>query len=1325
MYRTVSLLLLLAGTSMGAGEPQWVVYDGYDEPGYGRHVVLISGDEEYRSEEALPQLGKILAQRQGFKCTVLFAQDPSRPGIVDPNYLGNIPGLEALRTADLMIIATRFRALPDEQMQEIDDYLRSGRPVVGLRTANHGFRFPADSKWAHYSWQYDGEKEYWEGGFGQPILGSIFFSHHGSHGQESTRGLIAPGAKGHPVLRGIKDGDIWGPTDVYGVKLPLPGDAEALVLGQVLAGMEAGDAPLGPGPYEKAPDYVTKGSNDKNNPMMPVAWTMSYEVPGGRKGRVFSTTMGAADDLASEGTRRLIVQGALWCLGIDPPAEGADVEVVGEFEPSPFGTRKGDFWMQRNLRVEDFACEIEVEDPYAGTPVEPAYADVRGGREGYEFADHARNRFRLYDFYRRQAEDALSRPEQRSILPEYPGIDGGAFGHWGRYSKNSFKDRSWSLMEHDAVCSGILRVEEDAKGGALPRAVAVRLGGEGDLAVSFDTETLRYAHLWRGGFISFFPNRYGIGGGIYVDGEVALESPDLVGWTPGGSFSGREYPEGAKVYRGHYRNGARAIFDYAVNGLEVLDSPGTIGGPGGGMLVRDLEFGSATEGAFLGLFLFEKASLANEMVRNGRSFVVQRNGARAVVYGLAEGGKARKASFPAARAGFSSVRLTNIAAGDRVRVYAWEGRVEDVSAAIEAIGADGGPLDLRALTKGGEAKWAWRFTEKAKLGEKGKDPFVIDRIPVPVRNPYGSVMMIGGHDFYSDGDAAVCTMAGDVWRVSGLDADLGEVTWRRIATGINQALGIWIERNERGDELFVLGRDRINRLHDLNGDGEIDLYENFSDAFETSEGGHDFFTGLQRDGEGNFYFAAAGRIVRISADGSRGSDIATGLRNTNGIGVNREGVVITNTNEGDWTPTNMVLEIQEGDFYGRQATKENTIAPALSYVPRGIDNSAGGQIFVTSDRWGPLRDRVLSFSYGAGVWYLVLRSEVEDRTQGAIVPLPGDFASGAHRGRFGPHDGQLYVSGSEGWGNYAVADGSFDRVRYTGGKMHLPVDWRALANGLVVRFSDEVDEASLDPRNFICQQWNYEYSAGYGSAEYSVREPGTTGHDVVPIRSVRLLYDRRTVFLEIPGLLPACQTHLFGRLRDVDGEALDLDIYATILNLDASFTGFAEAAAIESGKARALHLRVRYPAPKRKKSDAPVEAGRPVTIATAAGLKFATTEFSVKAGERISLTLDNVDTLPHNLVIVKPGAGAAVGELANAMMTDPEAVERHYVPDSPEVLFATELLDPHRVETIHFSAPEIPGEYPYLCTFPGHWMLMQGKMVVKAADPAGPTGLRD
>ncbi len=324
-------LTFLTSPLLAAG----VVYEGGNGLGKGKHIVFVSGDEEYRSEEALPQLAKILAKHHGFKCTVLFAIEDGRDlpaaggkapsltrtkiGEINPN-ISNIPGLEVLDTADLMVIFTRFRDLPDEQMKHIVSYLEAGKPIVGIRTATHAFSIPAGKTYAKYSYNYSG-KDY-EQGFGRQILGETWFNHHGKHGSQSTRGIIAKEQQNHPILRGIKDGDIWGPSDVYGVHLPLPGDSQPLVLGQVLTGMEPTDPPL---------------EGAKNDPMMPIAWIKTYTGSSGNRGRVFCSTIGAANDLATEGTRRLLVNACYWAVGMEDkiPAK-SDVTLVGDYQPSNF-----------------------------------------------------------------------------------------------------------------------------------------------------------------------------------------------------------------------------------------------------------------------------------------------------------------------------------------------------------------------------------------------------------------------------------------------------------------------------------------------------------------------------------------------------------------------------------------------------------------------------------------------------------------------------------------------------------------------------------------------------------------------------------------------------------------------------------------------------------------------------------------------------------------------------------------------------------------------------------------------------------------------------
>jgi type 1 glutamine amidotransferase len=298
----------------------WVVYEGKEGPGLGKQIVFLTGDEEYRSEEALTLLARILAVRHGFKCTVLYAINPADDTIT-PTVLDTIPGIEALDAADLCVMALRFREWPDAPMKHFVDYVNSGRPVVGLRTATHSFNYVKNKQSPYAKYSFNSRE--WPGGFGQQVLGETWVNHHGNHGVESTRGVLNEAFKDHPVLRGVTD--IWGPTDVYTVS-HLPKTAEVLVWGQVLKGMKPGDPPV---------------EGPKNTPMMPLAWTRSYTGESGKSARIFTTTMGAAVDLESEGLRRLLVNACYWAVGLEAriPAQ-SNVDYVGDYKPLWFGFGK-------------------------------------------------------------------------------------------------------------------------------------------------------------------------------------------------------------------------------------------------------------------------------------------------------------------------------------------------------------------------------------------------------------------------------------------------------------------------------------------------------------------------------------------------------------------------------------------------------------------------------------------------------------------------------------------------------------------------------------------------------------------------------------------------------------------------------------------------------------------------------------------------------------------------------------------------------------------------------------------------------------------------
>jgi glucose/arabinose dehydrogenase/azurin/HEAT repeat protein len=313
MKRSLVILFLLISSSW-LWAADYLVFEGKPNlPGSGKHVVLLSGDEEYRSEEGLPQLAQILSQRHGFKCTVLFSINP-KDGTVDPTVTSNIPGAEALDSADVIVMLLRFRAWPDDQMKHFVDAYLKGKPIIALRTSTHAFKYDGGSS-PYKKYSYNSKD--WPGGFGKQVLGETWVAHHGDHKKQATGGIIPSEAAQDPILRGVRD--VFGDSDVYAANPPA--DARILVRGAVLNGMSPDDKPV---------------AGPKNNPMQPVTWTRLYKNEAGTTNRIFCTTMGAATDLKNEGLRRLIVNAVYWGAALNVAAS-ADVATVGDYQPSAYG----------------------------------------------------------------------------------------------------------------------------------------------------------------------------------------------------------------------------------------------------------------------------------------------------------------------------------------------------------------------------------------------------------------------------------------------------------------------------------------------------------------------------------------------------------------------------------------------------------------------------------------------------------------------------------------------------------------------------------------------------------------------------------------------------------------------------------------------------------------------------------------------------------------------------------------------------------------------------------------------------------------------------
>ena len=328
-------------------------------PANGKHVVLLSGDEEYRSEEALPMLAKILSQRHGFRCTVLFPLDPD--GTINPENQRSLAGSAALDTADAIVMSLRFRNWLEADMARFVAAFNRGVPIIALRTSTHAFNIPAGGPHSQYSWN---SRAPWPGGFGKHVLGETWISHWGRHKFEATRGVAEPAHAADPILRGVKD--VFGDSDVY--EAYPPADARILMRGLVLKGMNPGDAPAD----HAKPRATDKQPQGVNSPAMPIAWTRLFRNEAGKENRIFTTTLGAATDLVNEGSRRLVVNAVFWGLGLDVPA-AADVRFVDPFNPKPYGF-KG---YRYRLTPDDYALGKEVPPGATPPPAPPKPAPAK------------------------------------------------------------------------------------------------------------------------------------------------------------------------------------------------------------------------------------------------------------------------------------------------------------------------------------------------------------------------------------------------------------------------------------------------------------------------------------------------------------------------------------------------------------------------------------------------------------------------------------------------------------------------------------------------------------------------------------------------------------------------------------------------------------------------------------------------------------------------------------------------------------------------------------------------------------------------------------
>jgi len=691
------------------------------------------------------------------------------------------------------------------------------------------------------------------------------------------------------------------------------------------------------------------------------------------------------------------------------------------------------------------------------------------------------------------------------------------------------------------------------------KGLAVRLGDDGKKGIAYDLDLCRPIGAWSGGFTTEM-NLMSRGEYPTAIGEPIFITRDSAGFMPGAdatALSARAgfgpLPRGQARFQGFHRAGQSLVVRWEVGGVAVAETAEVVTANEVQFVARTLEVAPSAKGLTI---LLGNSADAARIVTLGASKVEHLDG--------------HSVARVAPSAEVTTVRIAYLPA----------------SVPLPASFETEIPSKLLKVT---QAIWPQVVETAGKLSGKAGEPYVVDDIRLPAANPWKAPMFASAFDFLPDGRAVVATFHGDVFIASGLDEKLTKVTWRRFAAGLYHPLGLKVVKGE----VLVTCRDGLWKLRDLDGDGEADRYDVFNFELKTTKNFHEFVFDLQTDAAGNLYFIKAGPVrkggrgfdeicdhhgvlFKVSPDGKDLSAVATGFRAPNGLAVGPSGQITTGDNEGTWMPACRLNWVRQGGFYGvvdlaHRATPPTDYDRPLCWFPKEVDNSSGGQVWVTSDKFGPWKDRLLHLSYGTCSLFGVLHQEVtyngQTIVQGGVTRFNVDFASGAMRARFHPQDGQLYVTGLRGWQTTATQNGCFQRVRYTGAPARMPIALAATKKGVRLDFTCELDaRAAADVGNWNTEVWNYIWSSAYGSPEVSTlgtpvaaTEPGADGrpqfskaqlserkHDPLAVRSATLSADRRSVFLEIPELRPAMQMQVKYDLKSADGAELRGQVTGTV-----------------------------------------------------------------------------------------------------------------------------------------------------------------------------------
>jgi len=726
------------------------------------------------------------------------------------------------------------------------------------------------------------------------------------------------------------------------------------------------------------------------------------------------------------------------------------------------------------------------------------------------------------------------------------------------------EEKPWLKMDYGPVISASVTVREpeDPRADKGPddniayKAHAIALTPEKDATIVFDTELLRYSAGWTGGFLVLTGTVFDWTHGPhpYADGSAAFETRVAPGWARDESFNDPRpsgfgpLPADWAKYRGRYVHGDKTVLSYSVGGTGVLDLPSFARRGDVEVFTRTLEIEPSKEDLLLVVAAEdgEEASALDSVPRGA-----QLGELSAAVVGA-------EAEWVLDRPDELALRIP---ASPKTRLIAIHlAREADTAKFAEYLKENSRPDPVAPYAKGGPTRFPQIVETSGKLGDES-GPWAVDEITLPFDNPWRSWMRPGDFDFFADDRAVLTTWSGDVFIVSGVEGDLSRLRWKRFATGFYQPLGVEVV----DDVVYVLDRNQITRLHDLNGDGEADYYENFFNDFEATHHFHEFTFDLDRDAAGNFYFAKAARhalpakvkhhgvILKLDPSGRNAEVLCNGFRVPNGVAVSPSGEVTTSDQEGHWIPSTRVNWCKPGSFHGNMWSggvdpDRKDYDPPIAFLPISVDNSGAGQAWTPDERWGLPAGSLIHTTFGRGKAFLMLMENAGGVVQGGAVELPLDFDSGLMRPDFRESDGQLYLCGLYGWGTKRKAVGGFYRARYTGKPFHLPVRLHAGRAGIQIGFSQELDRAAAERAgNYKVRRWNYKWTSRYGSDLFKLN--GEQGTEPVKVRSAKLLEGGRSVLLELEDLREVMQMQIVYDIKAADGTTVSGELHNTVTTL--------------------------------------------------------------------------------------------------------------------------------------------------------------------------------